>query len=118
MRLPCNSDDFIVQLRAETELLEAAMFRIECLTEHYPRSDWFYHSDRKSRPSVRHPSVLEKFDKRAEPDGRPKRIAAVKTVQVDRRKCNTLSRSCALKLGITPIVVECHCKILQKRDFT
>jgi len=96
MSFPYNSDDdFIVQPRTETELLEAEMFRTEYLTDHHPRSDSFCDGDRKSRPSVRNQSVLGQSEEHEKPDGRPERIVAVKTIQADRRKCYSHSRSYA-----------------------
>jgi len=85
MPLPRNSDDFVP--RSEIELLEAAMFHTECLAEYDWRSNPIYHGNQKSSPSVRDTSFLGQPEERAEPDGRDKRIAAVKTVQADRRKC-------------------------------
>lgn len=96
MSLPCNSDDdFVVQPRTESELLEAEMFRTEYLTDHHTRSDSFCDGDRKSCLSVRDQSVLGQSEEHAKPDGRPERIVAVKTVQADRRKCYSHSRSYA-----------------------
>jgi len=85
MPLPRNSNDFVP--RAEIELLEATMFYTECLAEHDWRSDPIYDGNQKSSPSVRDASFLGQPEERAEPDRRDKRIAAVKTVQADRRKC-------------------------------
>lgn len=96
MPLPCNSDDdFIVQPRTKTELLEVEMFRTECLTDHHPRSDSFSDVDQKSRPPVRDQSVFGQSEEHAKPDGRPERIVAVKTVQADQRKYYSHSRSYA-----------------------
>ncbi|XP_029342348.1 uncharacterized protein LOC115033629 isoform X2 [Acyrthosiphon pisum] len=83
MPLPRNSDDFVP--RSEIELLEAAMFYTEYLAEHDWRSDPIYNGNQKSSPSVRDASVFGQPEERAEPDGRDKRIAAVKTVQADRQ---------------------------------
>lgn len=82
-----TSDDIVYRPRAEIELLEAAMFYTECLAEHDWRSDPIYDGNQKSSPSVRDSSVLGQPEERAEPGGRNKRIATVKTVQADRRKC-------------------------------
>jgi len=87
MPLPRNSYDFVP--RAEIELLEAAMFYTEYLAEHDWRSDPVYDGNQKSSPSVRDASVLGQPEERPESEGRDKRIAAVKTVQADRRKCAT-----------------------------
>jgi len=86
MPLPGTSDDIVYRPRAEIELLEAAMFYTECLAEHNWRSDPIYDGNQKSSPSLRDSSVFGQPEKRAKPDGRNKRIAAVKTVQADRRK--------------------------------
>jgi len=83
MSLPFYSDGFVFRPRAEIELLEAAMFYTEYLAEHDWRSDPIYDGNRKSSSSVRYASILSQSEKRAESDGRDKRVAAVETVQDD-----------------------------------
>lgn len=63
------------------------MFYTKCLAEHDWRSNPIYDGHQKSSPSVRDSSVLGQPEERSKPDGRNKRIAAVQTVQADRRKC-------------------------------